>query len=54
VKATLPTFNFFHPLGGNGKPADVGEAILFLASNAASWITGTELPVDGGVTAGRP
>ena len=53
VKETLPTFNAFHPLGRNGQPRDVAEAILFLASEHASWITGTVLPVDGGVTAGR-
>lgn len=53
VKETLPTFNSFHPLGLNGQPADVAEAILFLASTNASWITGTILPVDGGVTAGH-
>lgn len=53
VKATLPSFNAFHPLGRNGQPADVAEAMLFLASSNASWITGTVLPVDGGVTAGR-
>lgn len=53
VAATLPTFDAFHPLGRNGQPADVAEAILFLASEDASWITGSVLPVDGGVTAGR-
>ncbi|MDR0277508.1 MAG: SDR family oxidoreductase [Paucimonas sp.] len=53
VKEVLPTFNAFHPLGRNGQPADVAQAILFLASDEASWITGAVLPVDGGVTAGR-
>lgn len=53
VKEVLPTFNSFHPLGRNGQPRDVADAILFLASEQASWITGTILPVDGGVTAGR-
>ncbi|MDK1386545.1 SDR family NAD(P)-dependent oxidoreductase [Sinorhizobium sp. 8-89] len=53
VKEVLPTFDAFHPLGRNGQPSDVAEAIMFLASDQASWITGTVLPVDGGVTAGR-
>ena len=54
VREVLPGFNAFHPLGRNGQPADVAEAILFLASAKAAWITGTVLPVDGGVMAGRP
>jgi hypothetical protein len=37
----------------HGYPADVVEAILFLAGDRAGWITGTTLPIDGGVLAGR-
>jgi 3-oxoacyl-[acyl-carrier protein] reductase len=36
------------PLGRHGIPGDVTGAALFLASDAASWITGQTLPVDGG------
>ncbi len=53
VAEVLPTFNAFHPIGRNGQPQDVSEAILFLAGDNAGWITGAVLPVDGGVTAGR-
>jgi NAD(P)-dependent dehydrogenase (short-subunit alcohol dehydrogenase family) len=53
VKAILPTFNAMHPLGRNGQPADAAEALLFLASDQASFITGVVLPVDGGIMAGR-
>ena len=53
VTKVLPTFNAFHPLGRIGQPCDVAEAILFLASDQSAWITGTILPVDGGVMAGR-
>jgi NAD(P)-dependent dehydrogenase (short-subunit alcohol dehydrogenase family) len=43
----------FHPLGRHGVPRDVVEAILFYASDRASWITGTTMPIDGGVLASR-
>ena len=36
------------PLGRVGEPADIGRAAVFLASDDASWITGTILRVDGG------
>lgn len=39
------------PLGRLGHPDDVADAVLFLASPAARWVTGTTLTVDGGVTA---
>ena len=40
-----------HPIGRLGKPEDVANAILFLASEDASFVTGVALPVDGGYTA---
>ncbi|MEU7811769.1 SDR family NAD(P)-dependent oxidoreductase [Pseudonocardia sp. NPDC049154] len=36
-----------------GSPGDVAEAYLYLASDAAGWVTGTDLVVDGGITAGQ-
>lgn len=40
------------PLGFAGLPADIASAVVFLASEDARFITGTELVVDGGVFAG--
>lgn len=39
------------PIGRVGTPDDVARAVLFLASDQASFLTGVGLPVDGGVTA---
>lgn len=41
------------PLGRLGEPEDVGNAVRFFCSDGASWITGAELLVDGGYSAGR-
>ncbi len=40
-----------HPLGRMGQAAEVAEAILYLASDDASFVTGASLLVDGGITA---
>lgn len=47
MKATLAQV----PLGRIGKPIDIANAVVFLASDTASYITGEELVVDGGWTA---
>jgi NAD(P)-dependent dehydrogenase (short-subunit alcohol dehydrogenase family) len=41
-------------LGRIGEPEEVAQAVLFLCSEHASFITGTELGVDGGYTAMGP
>lgn len=38
-----------HPLGRVGEPEDVARLIVFLASDSSSWMTGSTVPVDGGV-----
>jgi len=39
------------PLGRFGQPRDVAELAVFLASDESSWLTGTAIPLDGGLTA---
>ncbi len=41
-----------HPLGRLGDPKDIAEAFVYLAADAARWVTGTTVSVDGGLTAG--
>lgn len=40
-----------NPFGGPGLPSDVAKIAVMLASDDASWLTGVNLPVDGGYTA---
>ena len=53
AQAVLDSVDGFHPLGRRGQPGDVADAVVFLAGDGARWITGTTLPIDGGVLAGR-
>jgi NAD(P)-dependent dehydrogenase (short-subunit alcohol dehydrogenase family) len=50
--AAITEASGWHPLGRVGKPEDIAEAVWFLASPSASWITGVVLPVDGGLLCG--
>ena len=43
----------FDPLGRVGAPEDVADVIVFLASDAARYITGQCIAVDGGLLVGR-
>jgi NAD(P)-dependent dehydrogenase (short-subunit alcohol dehydrogenase family) len=47
----LESIRAAHPMGRLGEPSEVAKAILFLASDEASFITGAILPVDGGFLA---
>jgi 3-oxoacyl-[acyl-carrier protein] reductase len=42
--------NATQPLGRIGEPEDVSYAILYIASDEASWVTGTTLVIDGGLS----
>lgn len=48
-EAGLAQLSEMHPIGRIGKPAEVAALALFLASEAARFITGAEFPLDGGI-----
>ncbi|MEZ5653925.1 MAG: SDR family NAD(P)-dependent oxidoreductase [Burkholderiaceae bacterium] len=43
-----------HPIGRLGQPREIANAVLFLLSEESSFVTGADLAVDGGFTAGKP
>jgi NAD(P)-dependent dehydrogenase (short-subunit alcohol dehydrogenase family) len=53
-QAVGAVFDSNQPLKRHGRPEDVAETVLFLASPRAAQITGIVLPIDGGITAGDP
>lgn len=46
----LNAYRETYPLNRFGKPEEIGYAVVYLLSDAASWVTGTSLIVDGGST----
>lgn len=53
AEKALEGFHGFHPIGRNGAADEVANAITFLLSDQASWVTGAIWDTDGGVMAGR-
>jgi NAD(P)-dependent dehydrogenase (short-subunit alcohol dehydrogenase family) len=44
----LPSLEARHPIGRLGKPEEIGDAVVWLLSDRSSFVTGSEIPVDGG------
>lgn len=53
-QAVGAAFDVNQPLKRTGRPEDVAQVALFMVSDRSAQMTGTVLPVDGGITAGDP
>jgi NAD(P)-dependent dehydrogenase (short-subunit alcohol dehydrogenase family) len=51
VEAARRQLAELHPIGHLGEPEDIAYGILYLASDEAKFVTGSELVIDGGYTA---
>jgi 3(or 17)beta-hydroxysteroid dehydrogenase len=51
IEMARRTMDFMHPIGRMGEPDDVAYSVLYLASDEAKFVAGTELTIDGGYTA---
>ena len=54
IKEKIREWGLQHPLGRIGKPEEVANTVLFLASNQSSFITGSSIMVDGGLSIKAP
>ena len=50
IQEELDAWEKSYPLGRFGEPEDIANACVYLLSDAAAWVTGTILTVDGGIT----
>ncbi|MBD2103522.1 SDR family oxidoreductase [Leptolyngbya sp. FACHB-261] len=48
----MATLNAMHPMGRVGTPEEVAGTVIYLCSDAAAWVTGQSITIDGGYAAG--
>jgi NAD(P)-dependent dehydrogenase (short-subunit alcohol dehydrogenase family) len=52
IDAIADAASTIQPIQRGGRPRDIAEAVLYLASDGSDWVTGQALVVDGGLTLG--